>query len=75
MRHVELGWPNAFKVEKQEDDNEISLKKVLSEYSAVYEQGFGTVKNVKATLVLKPEATPKFLVRRPIPFALQASAE
>ncbi|XP_018398448.1 PREDICTED: uncharacterized protein K02A2.6-like [Cyphomyrmex costatus] len=51
--------------------NELSLDKLLKEYSDVFDQPIGTIKGFKAKLMLKEDAIPRFFKSRPVPFALQ----
>lgn len=48
---------------------------VLTEFEVVINGGLGTIRGAKATVSLKPEATPKFCAPRQIPFALKPLVE
>lgn len=48
---------------------------MLSQFQEVFTEDEGTVKNVRASLSLKPDAQPKFCAPRQIPFALKATVE
>ena len=48
------------------------LWKVLSQkHEALFQDDLGTVSSYQATLNLKPDATPKFFMPRPVPFAIK----
>lgn len=53
----------------------MSLQGVLSEFSNVFKGNKGIVKDIRATLNLKPEAKAKFFALTPIPFDLTALTE
>lgn len=74
LRKIKLDWSNIFQVDKQEYD-QTSLTELLSQFEEVFKEGEGTVKNVKASLLLKPGSQPKFCPPRQIPFALKAGVE
>ena len=57
------------------ENSSVSISEVLSEFKEVFEESLGAVKNAKARLSLKPDAIPKFLAPRPIPYALKTSVE
>ena len=77
LKHLTLDWQNIFSVfeTKEVENSTVSISEVLSEFKEVFEESLGTVKNAKARLALKPDATPKFLASRPIPYALKTSVE
>lgn len=54
------------------DKNVVSLKK---KYSSVFQGKIGTIKDVKANIILKEGAVPKFCKFRPVPFALRKQVE
>ena len=74
LKYIKLDWPNILNVRKPNHDA-VSVDKVLSQYNEVFEDKVGTVKNVRASLVLKPEATPKFCNPRPVPYAIKTQVE
>lgn len=75
LRHFQLKWPEILKVLKVDHKIDTPESDVFSEFKEIFTDGHGTVKNTKATLVLKSDATPKFFAPRPFPFALKASVE
>ena len=48
------------------------VKTLMHKYADVFKAELGTMKGIKAKLVLKAEVVPKFIRPRPIPFALEA---
>ena len=48
---------------------------LLGQYREVFQEGLGTVKNVRAKLQVDPTETPKFFKSRPVPFALREKVE
>ena len=51
------------------------LDQVLNKHSQVFQEGLGTLKNVKVKLEVDPMVTPKFHKARSIPFALKEKVE
>lgn len=54
---------------------EEDLDKLLKKYDKIFDDKQGTVKGVKASLLLKADANPKFCPPRQIPFALKPQVE
>ena len=52
-----------------------SIQSLTTEFADVFNDQIGTVRNIKASLSLKPEATPKFCPPRAIPFAIKPLVE
>ena len=77
LKHLTLDWQNISNVfeNKEVENSTVSISEVLSEFKEVFEESLGTVKNAKTRLALKPDATPKVLAPRPIPYALKTSVE
>ena len=73
LKCIKLDWHNILTVTKP--DSTISDDDVLIQFKEVFEDKVGTVKNVKAGLVLKPDAVPKFCNPRPVPYALKMQVE
>ena len=51
------------------------LNQVLNTHSQVFEEGLGTLNNVKVNLAIDPSVPPKFHKARSIPFALKEKVE
>ena len=73
LKCIKLDWHNILTVTKP--DSTISDDDVLIQFKEVFEDKVGTVKNVKASLVLKPDAVPKFCNPRPVLYALKTQVE
>lgn len=52
-----------------------SIPEVLEKYSQVFKDELGTLKEIKATISVKTDATPRFHKSRPLPFAMKARVE
>jgi hypothetical protein len=52
-----------------------SLESVLKEFSDVFSPSDGLIRDFKATVVLKDDATPRFFKARPVPFALRSKVD
>jgi len=48
---------------------------VLSKYADVFAEGLGTLKGVKAKIYVDPEAKPKYIKARSVPYALKKNVE
>ncbi|XP_077863505.1 uncharacterized protein LOC144347283, partial [Saccoglossus kowalevskii] len=48
---------------------------VLDQYQELFQDELGTLKGIKAELVVQPDATPKFVKPRPVPYALRTAIE
>ncbi|XP_068227889.1 uncharacterized protein [Palaemon carinicauda] len=60
---------------QDEQENEVSVYNMLSEYQDVFEDRVGSVKNAKVIIVLKSDSTPRFFAPRPVPYALKSAVE
>ena len=67
---LKLDWQKIFSVK-----SERTLQTVLDKYPDVFKDDLGTVKGMKATIHIDPEATPLFHKARPVPFALKEKVE
>ena len=76
LTKIRLDWSNLVRMDKPTADNmflqEDGLPKLCEKYSEVFTEELGTMKGIKAKLVLKDEShVPKFVKARPVPYALQ----
>ncbi|XP_018316621.1 uncharacterized protein K02A2.6-like [Mycetomoellerius zeteki] len=73
LRKIQMDWTGIKKQCSQvcRISNELSLTTLLKEYSDVFDQPVETIKDFKAKLMLKEDATPRFFKPRPIPFVLR----
>ncbi|XP_028327385.1 uncharacterized protein K02A2.6-like [Gouania willdenowi] len=51
------------------------LSEIIEKHAAVFSEGIGTMKNIKACLELQNDAKPKFHKARPVPYALRPKVE
>ena len=56
-------------------NQESPLGGLIDKYSEVFEEGLGTFKGPKVKIHLDPEARPKFLKARPVPYAMTGKIE
>ncbi|XP_061774106.1 uncharacterized protein K02A2.6-like [Nerophis ophidion] len=52
-----------------------SIQEVLAKYDEVFKDELGTLKDIKATISVKPDAVPKFHKARVLPFAMKEKVE
>ena len=52
-----------------------AVKSILSAHSAVFQEGLGTLKGIKARLYMKEGRQPKYFKPRPVPYALRDKIE
>ena len=71
---IKLDWPELLRVQKVTEGS-VSIEDLLTKYSEVFDEKMGKVKNVQASLCLKPDASPQFLAPRQIPYALKPLVE
>lgn len=57
------------------DSDLISMEKIISKYSEIFRDGLGTFNGDPVTIHLKPDATPRFLKARPVPYAIKDRVE
>jgi len=51
--------------------SQLTLESLVEEYKDVFSAPQGRIKNFKAKIIMKDDATPKFMKARPIPYALK----
>lgn len=73
LKHINLAWPEIKSIVTGNAQN--SLKSVLDKHSSVFNDEWGTLKGIKAKLNLKPEANPKFVKARPVPYSMKPKVE
>ena len=71
LQVVKLNWQNIFKIQEENPQ----LQSILDAHGEVFSEGLGTLKGTKAKIYVDPEATPKFMKARPVPYALKAKVE
>lgn len=71
LQKVKLNWKIIRHVSKQPG----FIQEVLDKYSEVFKDELGTLKDIKATISVKPDVPPKFFKSRPLPFAMKERVE
>ena len=78
LYEIQLDWKRLFgsvgKVNKL-NDQPLQLESLLAEYSDLFKDELGTLKDSRAHIHLKEGAEPKFVKARPVPYALTAKVE
>ena len=78
MRVVNIEWRDINHMElKQEQKAEMEerLRRLKEHYSSVFEDCLGKLVGMKARLTLKPDATPRFVKARPVPYTIRPKIE
>lgn len=71
LQVVNLNWQNTFNIQ----ENNPQLQRILEEHNEVFSKELGTMTGTKAKIYVDPEATPKFITARPLPYAFKAKVE
>lgn len=74
LEKIKLDW-KTIKMVSENTKTPKSIPDVLAKYSQVFKDELGTLKDIKATISVKPDATPRFHKARPLPFAMKARVE
>ena len=53
------------------DAMDVRVQRLVDTHKSLFSPGVGNLKHITAKFTLKPDATPKFVKARPVPFALQ----
>ena len=72
-RKIQLNWKN-IKCLHHFPAGE-NLDNILKCYPSVFQDGIGSVKDIKASLYLKPDTKPKFMKPRPVAYSLKPKVE
>ena len=73
LSQIRLDWATIAKVTTQ--DPTAVWKPVIEKHAAVFSEKLGTISPFKATLQLRPEASPIFRKPRSVPYALKQAVE
>ena len=68
---IKLNWNSIFSIQ----EGNPQLQKILDAHKGVFGEGLGTLKGTEAKIYVDPNAPPKFMKARPIPYALKAKVE
>lgn len=75
LRAIRLNWKDLKTVYGVQLEKKDSLETVLKRHSAVFSDGLGSMKGIKAIVTLKPDSIPKFCPPRNVPYALRPKVE
>ena len=76
LKKVRLNWEQLFSVmEVNKISENVELGRTLEQFSYVFEEGIGTMANIKVHIELKDDAKPQFHKARPVPYALKQKIE
>ena len=70
LRVLRLNWKELLKIQVDENKQESSLRRLIDQYSEVFQEGLGTFTGPRAKIHVETEAKPKFLKARPVPYAM-----
>ena len=71
LQVVKLNWQNIFKIQEENPQ----LQSIQNAHSNVFSVRLGTLKDTTGKIYIDPEAKPKFMKARPVPYALKAKVE
>ncbi|KAJ0056475.1 hypothetical protein NL108_008034 [Boleophthalmus pectinirostris] len=66
LRQLKLNWKMMKYVSVTKPQ---TIKDLIDKYSEVFRDELGTLKDIKASIIVRPEVPPKFCKHRPLPFA------
>ena len=79
MRSIHLNWQSIKAIQITSKQNRSTtderLKRILTQSAQVFQDGIGTLKHLKAQVVLEENATPKFHKARAVPYAIRPKVE
>jgi hypothetical protein len=79
LKIVKLDWSEIkqlhISTSKTKNTTDEQVKTLIEKYSEVFKEGVGTLKNIKARVLVKSNATPKFHKARQVPYALRPKVE
>ena len=71
LQVITLNWNSIFSIQ----EGNPHLQKILDAHKDVFGEGLGTLKGTEAKIYVDPNAPPKFMKARPVPYALKAKVE
>ncbi|KAK3085126.1 hypothetical protein FSP39_024809 [Pinctada imbricata] len=74
LRNIRLDWPG-IKTLSSGENYKHKLNQLLIKHSALFKPEIGSLKQIKAMLKLKEDASPKFCKARPVPYSLKPKIE
>ncbi|XP_016520874.1 uncharacterized protein K02A2.6-like [Poecilia formosa] len=72
LTKLQLNWQQ---IKYMGELKHLSLNELLDAYSDVFKDELGTLKDITATIVVRPEVPSKFCKHRPLPFAMKEKVE
>ena len=73
LQVIKLNWNSIFSI--QEGNPQLQMQKILDTHKDIIGEGLGTLKGTEAKIYVDPNAPPKFMKVRPVPYALKAKVE
>ena len=68
LKHIRLNWSEICHIG-------LGVEEVIAKYQNIFSAQTGSLKGLQATLKINPDATPKFLKPRSVPYALKPAIE
>ncbi|PFX31379.1 Uncharacterized protein K02A2.6 [Stylophora pistillata] len=73
LQSIRLDWNKILYTSAQKPRS--SLDDLLTKYSDVFAEGLGTIKGVKAKIYVEPDAEPKYVKARSVPYSFKSNME
>ena len=70
LDHIKLNWSEIFAVQDTDP-----VKSLINKYNKLFEEGNGTIHNMKAHIALQENVKPVYRKARPVPYALKQPLE
>ena len=74
LEHVQLDW-KVIKALSLPSEPKKNLETLLRKYEEVFQDELGHIRNFNAKLIVRPDAEPKFIKARSVPFAMKSAVE
>ena len=74
LEHLQVNWRRVLSVTTA-PSTEDKLQVLLKKYHQVFSDELGTIRDIKATLQVRPEVQPKFCKARTVPYSLRPAVE
>ena len=69
LKHIRIEWQSMHQVEEDK------LHTMWARHKKIFQEGLGKVKDFKAKIHVKADATPKFCKARPVPYSMKVKIE
>lgn len=70
LRKIKLNWATIFRIDESKGDDQLSLQGIIGKHKDLFKEGYGKIKDFKATIRVQSDAKPIFHKPRPVPYAL-----